>query len=239
MIMTILPLVAAVLLASLPAEDPTSRDGLLTDAAAVPTAGTVRAGAGTGTTQDTESGATTASVTASVLWSFAPGFAATLAASNEGGSLTPAAGLRWQFLSQHGAPVDAVATVRFKSVGLTGVGDELELGANLGRTFGHLDLVANGVAGREFSGGGTDVEGRGEARWAFANGVLAGVEARVRAEVAEPAAVPVGRTYDLTVGPALSFHADYVCVQALAGWGVPRGLAQAGPVVMALLTTDF
>ncbi len=238
--MTTLPLLAALVVASLPREDASSRDGLLTDAAAVPIAGTVRVGGATATSQESQGGATTASVAASVLWSFAPGFAASLGASNEGGSLTPAVGVRWQLLSQRGAPVDASATVRFKSVGLTGVGDELEVGANVGRAFGPLGLVANAVVGREFSGGGTDVEGHGEARWAFDGGVLAGVEARVRAEVVDAAAAPVGgRTFDLAAGPTVSLQVQAVRVQALAGWGVPRGLAAAGPVAMATVTTDF
>lgn len=239
--MLALPVVAALVVASLPQEDVTSRDGLLTDAAAVPAAGTVRLGAGTATPQDGQDGAATASIAASVLWSFAPGFAASLAASNEGGSLTPAVGVRWQLLSQRGAPVDASATLRFKSVGLTGVGNELEAGANLGRTFGRLGLVANAVVGRELSGGGTDVEGHGELRWAFDRGVLAGFEARVRAEVVDAAAAaPLGgRAFDFTAGPAVSFRVDAVQIQALAGWGVPRGLAAAGPVAMATVTTDF
>jgi hypothetical protein len=234
-------IIAAAVLGLTGGDDLASRDGLFTDAAAVPSQGTIRFTTSSGAAPARESGASDVEFSTSVLWSILPGVAAGVAASNEGGSLTPSVSLRWQFLSQESAPVNAATLLRFKSVGFDATGSEIEAAAAVGRTFGRLLLVGNAVAGKGFGGdNAVDIELKTGINWSFSETLHAGAEARVRSEVAlESETAKVGREFDLTAGPTISWRADHLLVQAIAGWGVPRGTAPAGPMAMALISWDL
>lgn len=235
-------LLLAAALATAPADDAASRDGLLVEAAAVPARGTVRFAAGGGTELPKEGGASEVQGFTSVLWSMGGSFAAGVEASSEGGKLSPAVSLRYQVLSQDTAFVNGLALVRLKSVGFREDDTELEAEAVLGRTFGHLGLTLAGVVGRGFGPAkAVDLEAKAAIGWSFGEAFLLGAEARYRAEVrSEAEAVPpAGREYDLIAGPALAWRIDRVELRAIGGWGVPRGTAAPGPMGMALLGFDL
>lgn len=243
--MSLLPLIVLghALLAATPAEDFASRDGVFVTAAAVPQAGDVRftTGGGAVPTNDPAQGNGQLGMTA--LWTFLPDFAAGVEASNEAGKVTPAVSLRWQFLSQASAPLDASALVRFKSVGFEKDESEVEASANFGRTFGRLLLVANGVIGKGLGEeGALDVEARTGAGWRFSDVFQLAVEGRFRTEVAleeEAPAPDKGREYDALAGPTASFHVSDFYMQLMAGYGVPRGNLNAGPVALAFVSFDL
>lgn len=235
-------LVLAACLASAPAGDATSRDGLLVEAAALPARGTVRFAAGGGSALPKDGGASEVQGFTSVLWSFGASLAAGVEASSEDGKLSPGVSLRYQLLSQDTAPVNGLALVRFKSVGFREDGTELEAEAVLGRSLGHLGLTVAGVAGRGFGAEkAVDLEAKAAVTWSFTETFLLGAEARYRSEVkTEAEAVPpAGREYDLIAGPALAWRIDRVELRAIGGWGIPRGTAGPGPMGMALIGFDL
>lgn len=235
-------LLLAGLLASSPADAAASRDGLLVEAAALPARGTVRFATGGGSTLPKDGGVSEVQGFTSVLWSFGATVAAGVEASSEEGKLSPAVSLRYQVLSQDVAPVNGLVLVRFKSVGFTQDGTELEAEAVLGRSLGHLGVTVAGVAGKGFGAdNAVDLEAKAAATWSLGDALLLGAEARYRSEVkvGTEASTPAGREYDLVAGPALGWRVDRVQLQAIGGWGIPRGTASPGPMGMAVLSFDL
>src|SRR5690242_18362726 len=108
-------------------DDWNMRDTLLTEAAAVPGAGTVRVSAGGGLDQsDDGADSSVTSLGASLLWSPVTNLALGVSSQWQGGSFTPAASVRWQLLSEAVAPVNLTAFVRFRAVGMESTGSELD-----------------------------------------------------------------------------------------------------------------
>jgi hypothetical protein len=254
--MRLLPFALAALLAAAPAladeEDAfdagdSARDGLLTEAAAVPATGTIRVSAGGGYSPTTNAGTDAAqagqagNVGASVLWSVGGHVAAGVGGVYQDGKFGPSVGLRWQFLDQKDMPVNAAASLRYKSIGFQATGSEIEAGLDVGRTFGRVNLAANGVLGKGFAGeNAMDVEAHAGASYLVASGLRAGVEGRLRSEFALGEETPKpGREFDLIAGAAVSYRLSMVQLQALAGWGVPRGILATGPAALALASFDF
>ncbi len=231
---------ALLLLGALGSSDAPSRDGLLVEAAAVPQPGTVRVSGVSGATPATDDGAPGYTIGGSLLWSMGANLAAGFAATNEAGRLTPAVSLRWQLLHQHDAALDLTGLVRFKSVGLDPAGPEMEAEAAVGRTLGRVLLLVNGVAGTGLSGQrAVDVELKAGVTWSALDELWLGAQARVRQEVGAEADANAGRDRDAVAGATLAWRAGEATLQALAGWGAPRGTAPAGPVVVAQLSVDL
>jgi len=237
------PTVAVALLAleTLGSADAPSRDELLVEAAAVPDKGTVRLSETGGATPVASDGTPGYTVGASIIWSLGAEVAAGFAATNEGGKLTPAASLRWQLLHQEANFLDATGFVRFKSVGFSPAGPEMEAEAAAGRSFGRFRLVVNGVVGTGLSAQrAVDVELKSAVTWRVSDDVSLGAQAALRQEVGQEAdAVAGGRDRDVIAGPTCSVQLGDLTVQALAGWGAPRGTAPAGPVAIAQLAVDL
>lgn len=235
-------LLLASVLASVPVDDVASRDGLLVEAAAVPARDTVRFTAGGGATPPKDGGASEVQGYTSVLWSVGASFAAGVEASNEQGKLSPAVSLRYQFLSQEAAPLSGTALVRLKSVGFRQDGNELEAEAVLGRSLGRLGFTVAGVVGQGFGAEqAVDVEAKAAASCRLGDALYLGAEARYRSEVKKEAEVGAlgGRDYDLIAGPAVAWRIDRVLLQAIGGFGIPRGYASPGPMGMALVSFDL
>ncbi|HZX64475.1 MAG TPA: hypothetical protein VFE76_03735, partial [Myxococcales bacterium] len=123
-----------------------------------------------------------------------------------------------------------------------------------GRRFGHFELVANGVFGVETGGeNGKDVEGRAFAGWRFSELVRAGLDGRLQAEIedeetpAPGAPLKIGRDYDLTVGPAISWivardlgkAAKNLQFQALIGVAQPKGTDLTAATGVLSASIDF
>jgi hypothetical protein len=235
-------LLLAAALSATTGPDVATRDGLLTEAAAVPERGTVRLSTGGGATVTSDGGTGEPVVGVSGLWSMGGRFAGAVEASQAGGSFAPAVSLRYQLLSQEDAPLNGAVLLRFKSVGFRQAGNELEAELMASRTLGRLCLTLDGVVGKGFAGEeAVDVEGKAGLAWSFSETRRLGVEARLRAEVALGAetAPPPGREYDLIAGPALVWRLERFTLQGIGGVGVPRGTGSPGPVGMLLLSYDL
>jgi hypothetical protein len=233
-------LLLALVVASPPTPDPTTRDGLFTEAAAV-AAASIRFSTGGGASVARDGGAVGPLAGASVLWALGRGLAAGVEVTKDGDSFAPAATLRYQLLSQESWPANAAALVRYKSVGFRGVGSEVEAEVMLSRSVGRLVASGAGVIGKAFKGeSAVDLEGKAALAWTFTEALRAGLESRLRAEVAlgnESTRLP-GREFDLVAGPAAAWRIDRVEVQAIVGLGIPRGTASPGPMGLLLLTFD-
>jgi len=228
------------------------RDTLLTDAPAVPAAGTVRlTGAGVAT-QNSDNGATpngSSSFTGSVGWSPIANLHADVGAFFQVGAQGPAARVRYQVLNQLSHGIDLSGGVRFKTVGFHPDEGEVEFLVAAGRRFGHLELVLNGIFGVETgAGGGKDIEAKAFGGWRFNESVRAGIDSRLQAEVGDeeqaplgPGPVtPAGRDYDLTAGPAVSWLATRsLQLQALFGVTQPKKTNITAPVGVVSASFDF
>ena len=220
------------------------RDSLLVDAAAVPHVGALRLSAGGGATSaSSTSSAASANLGAGIQYSLLPGFALGISGDFDGRQASPAATARYQFLNQldHGFNLSALA--RFKSVGFTASGTELEAGVNAGRRLGRFDVLGNGVVGKGLGGdAGTDVEGRLSTGWTLGESARLGLDARLRSELIDSsklAAPPVGRDFDLMTGPTASVVIQGVQLQAFAGYAAPRHSYRAGPAALGSVSIDF
>jgi hypothetical protein len=220
------------------------RDSLLVDAAAVPQAGTLRLSAGGGASASTAaSSSASANLGAGIQYTLLPGFALGVSGYVDGGQVTPAATARYQFLNQldHGLNLSALA--RFKSVGFTSTGSELEAGVNAGRRFGLFDVLANGVVGKGLGGdSGTDLEGKLSTGVALGQSGRLGLDARLRSEISDSQqsiTPPMGRDFDLMAGPTASVIIQRVQLQAFAGYSAPRHTVRAGPAALGSVSIDF
>jgi hypothetical protein len=151
-------------------------DGLLVEASAVPTSGTVRfSGSGGGQTAAASTEVATANVAGSVLWVPLKSFGGDVGAYYQTGQSGPSARVRYQFLSQDWAPFNLALGARYKSAGFSGDGSgEVEALLALGRSFGRLDLVLNLVWGWEINDPGMDAEIKLLVGWRFTDDVRFG-----------------------------------------------------------------
>ena len=120
---------------------------------------------------------------------------------------------------------------------------EVEFLIAAGRRFGKFELALNGVFGVETGGGGgKDVEVKGFAGWRVSEAVRAGIDSRLQSEVSDQQASPtpkVGRDYDLTLGPAVSWMINRtIQVQALVGVAQPK-TDRTSPVGVVSASIDF
>ena len=224
-------------------DDSLVRDTLLTEAAAVPGAGTVRVSAGGGLNQsDDGADSSVTSLGASLLWSPLTNLALGVSSQWQGGTFTPAASVRWQLLSEAVAPVNLTALVRFRSVGMESTGSELDARLAFGRTLGRVGLTANVLVGKGLGRrGDVDFEASSLAAYRITSSFHTGVEGRVHLELVDEFKTPEdeGRPFGLVVGPTASYVWKGFQLQGLVGWSSPRGSAPTGVVAQALATFDF
>jgi hypothetical protein len=233
------------------------RDSLLSEAPAVPDKGTVRvSGGATGTTseQGVDNTQGQGNITGVISWTPIQNLSADVGMYWQIGANGPSARVRYQVLSQAQHGVDVSGGVRFKTVGFNPNNGEVEFLVAAGRRFGHLELVANAVFGVETGGeNGKDVEGKAFAGWRFSDLVRAGLDGRLQAEIEDeqtpaPGAAPkIGRDYDLTVGPAISWivardlgkAAKNLQVQALVGVAQPKATDLTAATGVLSASIDF
>lgn len=237
------------------------RDGLLSEAPAVPRKGTVRlSGIGTGTSDEGGVNGTQgqANLAGTVMWVPIENLAGDVGMYWQVGANGPSARVRYQLLSQSITGIDLSAGARFKTVGFHPDQGEVEFLLLAGRRFGNVELVLNGVFGFETGGeSGKDVEAKAFAGYRFSDDLRAGLDGRIQLEVGDeqsaappvgtPAAERRGRDYDLTVGPAISwivardlgkaFH--NLQLQALVGFAQPKKTDTSAAVGVLSASIDF
>ncbi len=252
-----LALICAVLLPLSALADGLDRDGLLTEAPATPKAGTVRVGAGSlgqassdSTAGSSQSLANTSSVSGSVLWAPIDRLAGDVGVYWQPGPNIsgPSVRVRYQILDQQHFGVDVSAGARYKFVPFVhpntpGAG-ELEFLVAAGKRMGRFELVLNGVFGIESGGGGgKDVEAKAWAGYSLSDSFRLGIDSRLQAEVGDSentGAVKIGRDFDLTAGPAISWLAtSKLQIQALVGVIMPKHYTVTSPVGMLAASFDF
>src|SRR3954471_3929212 len=233
------------------------RDSLLTEAPAVPEKGTVRVtGGATGASSDQGVNNTQgqANITGTIAWTLIKNLSGDVGMYWQVGANGPSARVRYQVLNQFSHGLDLAGGVRFKTVGFHPDNGEVEFLVAAGRRFGHFEMVLNGVFGFETGGeNGKDVEGRAFAGWRFSELVRAGIDGRLQAEIEDeetpaPGAAPkIGRDYDLTVGPAISWivardlgkAAKNLQFQALVGVAQPKGTDLTAATGVLSASIDF
>ncbi len=218
-------------------------DGLLVEASAVPAPGTVRVlanGGGQAAVADSEA---TANVAGSVLWVPFRGLAGDVGAYYQTGSSGPSVRLRYQLLNQDSAGVNLSLGARYKSVGFAGEGSgEVEAMMAIGRSWGRLDTVLNGVWGWELNDPGMDAEVKALVGWRFTDNVRVGVEARAQSEVHDENGWkgPQMLQTDLRAGPTAFWRiAKPVTAQILLGVGKPIGVHAAGLLALGAFSFDI
>jgi len=219
-------------------------DGLLTDAAAIPRAGTVRVfGSGGGQSTSADAGGAVGSVAGTLLWVPFQSFGGDLGAYYQTGRSGPAVRLRYQLLGQDWAGIDLSLGARYKSEGFTDYGHgEVESILALGRSFGRLDVVANLVWGVEINDPGMDAELKTLIGWRFGDNIRLGGEVRIQTEVHDEEGwkAPAMVSTDLIAGPTAFWRVVRpLTLQVLAGIGKPAGSTSAGFIALAGLSVDL
>jgi len=218
-------------------------DGLLVEASAVPTQGTVRiSGSGGGQTAAGDSEAV-ANVAGSVMWVPFRNFGGDVGAYYQGGRSGPSARLRYQLLSQETGPFNLALGARYKSEGFSGPGSgEVEALLALGRSWGRLDVALNFVWGWEINDPGMDAELKVLVAWRFSDNLRLGVEARAQSEIHDEDGWkgPQMLMTDIRGGPTLVWRiAKPVSVQLLVGVAKPVEVTSAGFLALGALAIDL
>ena len=233
-------------LASAARADGLDRDALLTEAPATPHSGTVRVSAGANSQTTDPTNATT--IAGDIMWAPFQNFAADVGTYWQNSENGPTARLRVQLLSQSSFGVDLGLGVRFKKIGffthpLDGSPNgELEFLVAVGRRFGPLDLILNGVFGAETGGPGKDLEAKAFVGYHFLENLRAGIDGRLQAEFVDEngTKTPGSEDMDLTVGPAVSWLIlQRLQLQALVGLAKPKGGTAATGAGLILVSADF
>jgi len=250
-----LALLCALLLPATVLAEGLDRDGLLTEAPATPRAGTVRvSAASTGQSSTDPIGGTsnvsnTSSVSGSLLWAPIEHLAGNVGVYWQPGPNIsgPSIRVRYQILDQQRFGLDLAAGARYKFVPFAhpntpGAG-ELEFLVAAGKRFGRFELMLNGVFGVESGGGsGKDIEVKAWAGYSISDSLRVGVDSRLQSEVGdeESSAVKIGRDFDFTAGPAVSWLVTKrLQLQALVGVIMPKGYNVTSPVGMLAASVDF
>jgi hypothetical protein len=219
------------------------RDGVLTEAPATPEAGTVRVAGAGNSSYVAGGGGVGGGISGTVQWSIFHHFAADVGAYYQDGAVGPSVRVRYQFLSQEAQGVDFAAGLRYKSVGLDPANGEVEGLLAVGRSFGHLDLILDLVAGHELGGPGFDVEAKALIGYRIIEQVRVGLDFRGQAEVHDEngwKSPDVGTDMALVGGAAVSWMPmEKLQFQLLAGATKPRGFILAGPVAFLTASWDF
>jgi hypothetical protein len=243
-------LTALVLSAGVARAEGLDRDTLLTEAPAVPNAGTVRV---TGSANGQASGAadtgSTGGVSGNILWAPFNRVAGDVGLYQQGPDSGPTVRLRFQLLKQSDVGLDLAIGARFKKFGFfkkqTGSPNgEFEYLIALGKSFGHFDAMLNGVVGFEAGGPGSDIEGKAFLGYRIIPGVRAGLDGRLQAEYKDEKGTKspdFTNDVNLFTGPAVSWlmwH-DTLQLQALAGVAKPKGIATISPGGLIAASMDF
>ena len=226
-------------------------DGLVTDAAAVPSAGTLRFSAigGGGMLGLNSSDSSLGSIGGLYGFSafsqrfavmaqgvYEPGTKEKLGLSN---SMGPSLGLRWQYLRQSESGLNLGASLRYKAVGFNFGSSELELGFAGGRNFGNFSLVGNAVVGKELNDDGADVEARVGGLYSIVSAFSVGFEGRLRTGIEPDKIITTPRSFDVVAGPSLALNFGPLRLQGLAGYGLPRYQQSAGFFGLLSLTANI
>ena len=226
------------------------RDTLLTEAPAVPNAGTVRVtGAANGQASGASDSGSTGGVSGNILWAPISRVAGDVGLYQQGPDGGPTVRVRFHLLKQSDVGLDLSIGARFKEFGFFkkqagSPNGEFEYLLALGKSFGHFDAIINGVIGFEAGGPGSDLEGKAFFGYRFQPSLRAGIDGRLQAEYKDEKGTKTPdftNDVNLVAGPAVSWlllH-DTLQLQALVGAAKPRGIGTVSPGGLLAASIDF
>ena len=226
------------------------RDTLLTEAPAVPNAGTVRiTGAANGQASGAADTGSTGGVSGNIMWAPIDRIAGDVGLYQQGPDSGPAVRLRIQVLKQADVGLDLAVGARFKEFGFfkkqnESPNGEFEFLLALGKSFGRFDAMLNGVIGFEAGGPGSDLEGKAFVGYRFLPNLRAGIDSRIQAEYKDESGTKspdFTNDVNLDAGPAVSWvllH-DKLQLQALIGVAKPKGTGTISPGGLLAAAFDF
>jgi hypothetical protein len=212
------------------------RDTLLTEAPAVPDPGVVRVtGGANGQPSGAPDSGSTGGISANILWAPINRVAGDVGLYLQGPDSGPTARLRVQILKQRDVGIDLAIGVRFKELGFfkkEGGGSpngEFEYLLALGRSFGRLDVMLDGVIGFDYR---------------VLPELRIGADFRLQAEYKDEDGYKTpdfANDCDLFTGPAASLLVlnDKLQLQALIGIAKPKGIATISPGGLLAASIDF
>jgi hypothetical protein len=227
------------------------RDTLLTEAPAVPNAGTVRiTGGANGQPSGAADSGTTGGVSAAILWAPIDRVSGDVGLYLQGPDSGPTVRLRVQILKQRDVGLDLAIGARFKEFGFFKKEDggtpngEFEYLLALGRTFGRVDAMLNAVIGFEAGGPGSDMEGKAFVGYRLQPDLRLGADFRLQAEYKDETGYKkpdFANDCDLFTGAAVSWLVlnDKLQLQALLGIAKPKGIATVSPGGLLAVSFDF
>jgi hypothetical protein len=227
------------------------RDTLLTEAPAVPDAGIVRVtGGANGQPSGAPDSGSTGGISANILWAPFDRVAGDVGLYLQGPDSGPTARLRIQILKQRDVGIDLAIGARFKELGFfkkEGGGTpngEFEYLLALGKSFGRLDVILDGVIGFEAGGPGSDIEGKAFVGYRVLPDLRIGADFRLQAEYKDEDGYKTpdfANDCDLFTGPAASLLVlnDKLQLQALLGIAKPKGIATISPGGLLAASIDF
>lgn len=227
------------------------RDSLLTEAPAVPNAGTVRVSAGAnGQPTGAADSGSTGGISGNVLWAPFSRVALDVGLYAQGADSGPTLRLRIQILKKEDVGLDLAIGARFKKFGFfkkEGGGapnGEFEYLLAVGHSFGPIDAMLDAVIGFEAGGPGSDLEGKAFVGYHLMRTLRVGADARVQGEYKNENGYKkpdLTNDVDIIAGPAVSWLVlnDKLQLQALAGVAKPKGAANASPGGLLALAFDF
>jgi hypothetical protein len=226
------------------------RDTLLTEAPAVPNAGTVRlTGGASGQPSGAADGGSTGGIIGNVMWAPIDRVAGDVGLYLQGPDGGPTVRLRVQLLKQADVGLDLAMGARFKEFGFfkkesATPNGEFEYLLAAGKSFGRFDAMLNAVIGFEAGGPGSDIEGKSFLGYRFLPNLRAGIDGRVQAEYKDENGTKkpdFTNDVNLDLGPAVSWLLlqDRLQLQAVAGVSKPRGVASPQPSGLLAASIDF
>ncbi|HEY4882082.1 MAG TPA: hypothetical protein VII08_00465 [Myxococcales bacterium] len=227
------------------------RDMLLTEAPAVPNAGTVRvSGAANGQPSGATDSGSTGGISGSILWAPIDRIAGDVGIYLQGPDSGPTVRVRIQVLKQADVGLDLAVGARFKEFGFFkkqssgSPNGEFEFLLAAGRSFGRFETMLNTVIGFEAGGPGSDIEGKAFAGYRISPSLRAGLDGRVQAEYKDETGTKSPNfTNDmaLVAGPALAFLTlqDKLQIQGLVGVAKPKGTGTISPGGLLAASFDF
>jgi hypothetical protein len=227
------------------------RDTLLTEAPAVPNAGTVRiTGGANGQPSGAADTGTTGGVSAAILWAPFDRIAGDVGLYLQGPDSGPTVRVRVQILKQRDVGLDLAIGARFKELGFFKKEDggtpngEFEYLLALGKSFGRLDAMLDGVIGFEAGGPGSDLEGKAFVGYRVLQDLRVGADFRLQAEYKDENGYKkpdFANDCDLFTGAAGSLLVmnDKLQLQALLGIAKPKGSPTISPGGLLAVSLDF
>ncbi|MBF5041224.1 hypothetical protein FGE12_02415 [Aggregicoccus sp. 17bor-14] len=159
-----------------------------------------------------------------------------------GEGFTPEVQAKYQFLRQGKHGVNLSAGARYKQLGFSSDGGEVELFVSAGRRWGQLLGTANFVAGHEMERQDADFEGHVGLGYLLTEHLMVGLNSRFKQEAemgGKPPGGRVGREFELVSGGTVGYQWRILEASVLAGWHMPKASDEQGAIALMRVGLNF